>query len=138
MQKMINSVALLSDWIGQMEENAKGQFNYLGLTLTQMHYIETIYSLDNPNITELAVALKLSKPTVKVAIDKLIEKEFVYKVQSDADRRSAHLHLTEKGMLINRMHDLAHNRIAEQISAKLNSEEQKLFIHLIDKVFKND
>lgn len=138
MKKLINSVALLSDWIGQMEENAKGQFSYLGLTLTQMHYIETIYSLDNPNITELAVVLKLSKPTVKVAIDKLIEKEFIYKVQSDADRRSAHLHLTEKGMLINQMHELAHSQMADQISVKLNRDEQMTLIQLIDKLFRNN
>lgn len=138
MKRMIDIVALLSDRIGQMEENAKGQLNISGLTLTQMHYLETIYSLDNPNITELAIVLKLSKPTVKVAIDKLIEKEFVYKVQSDADRRSAHLHLSEKGMLINRMHDLAHKRIAEFVSAKLNSQEQEQFIHLMEKVFKNE
>ena len=62
-----------------------------------MNYLETIDILDNPNITELAQQLKLSKPTVKVAIDKLIEKEYyIYKIRSDEDRRSAHLHLTEK------------------------------------------
>jgi len=123
--------------IGLMEENAKEQFNLSGLTLTQMHYLETINSLNNPNITELATTLKLSKPTVKVAIDKLIDTEFVYKVQSDEDRRSAHLHLTEKGKLINQMHDYAHNCIAESIIRKLDIQEQEQFIRLIEKILKN-
>ena len=138
MKKIIDIVADLSNMIGLMEENAKEQFNLSGLTLTQMHYLETINSLDNPNITELASALKLSKPTVTVAIDKLIEKEFVYKVRSDEDRRSAHLHLTEKGKLINQMHDYAHNCISESIVRKLNSQEQEQFIILMDKILRKN
>lgn len=138
MRKIIEIVADLSNMVGLMEENAKEQFNLSGLTLTQMHYLETINSLDNPNITELAQKLKLSKPTVKVAIDKLIEREFVYKVQSDEDRRSAHLHLTEKGKLINQMHDYAHSRISESIIRKLNEQEQEQFIFLMEKIFKNN
>lgn len=138
MRKIIEIVADLSNMVGLMEENAKEQFNLSGLTLTQMHYLETINSLDNPNITELAQTLKLSKPTVKVAIDKLIEREFVYKVQSDEDRRSAHLHLTEKGKLINQMHDYAHNRISESIIRKLNEQEQEQFIFLMEKIFNNN
>jgi DNA-binding MarR family transcriptional regulator len=120
--------------MGQMEEAAKEQFNLSSLTYTQMHYLEAINLLDNPNITELAIALKLTKPTVKVAIDKLIEKEFVFKVQSDEDRRSSHIHLTEKGKLINQMHDYAHKRIAESIANKLNNEELEILSGLLNKV----
>jgi DNA-binding MarR family transcriptional regulator len=99
-----------------------------------LHYIETINSIGNPNITELANALKLTKPTVKVAVDKLIEREYIFKVQSDEDRRSAHLHLTEKGKLINQAHDFAHKRIAEILSKKLSAEELNEFELLLNKV----
>lgn len=120
--------------MGQMEEAAKEQFNLSSLTYTQMHYLEAVNLLENPNITELAVYLKLTKPTVKVAIDKLIERDYVYKVLSDEDRRSSHLHLTEKGKLINQMHDYAHKRIAESIGKKLSNQELELLIGLLDKV----
>lgn len=134
MKKRIEIISKLSNLIGNTEEAAKEQFNMLNLTIIQMHYLETINVLDNPNITELALQLKLSKPTVKVAVDKLIERDFVVKIQSDADRRSAHLHLTEKGKLINQMHDYAHNRIAELFSKKLNNEEMKTLEELLLKV----
>lgn len=134
MKNLTDMVAGLSRLMGQMEDTAKEQFNLADLTLTQMHYLEVISLLGNPNITELAQELKLTKPTVKVAIDKLIEKEYVFKIQSDEDRRSAHLHLTEKGKLINQMHDYAHKRIAEYIGNKLNSEEQVQLIGLLDKI----
>ncbi|PKP33525.1 MAG: hypothetical protein CVT99_00835 [Bacteroidetes bacterium HGW-Bacteroidetes-16] len=134
MKNMEEIVAKLSNMMVQMEDAAKDQFNLLNLTHTQMNYLETIHMLGNPNITELANILKLSKPTVKVAIDKFIEKEFVFKVQSDEDRRSAHLHLTEKGKLINQMHDFAHKRIAESFKNKLNDNELHTLIDLLNKV----
>jgi len=133
-KNLIEIISRLSNLIGHTEETAKDQFNLLNLTITQMHYMETINMLDNPNITELALQLKLSKPTVKVAVDKLIERDYVYKIQSDEDRRSAHLHLTEKGKLINQMHDYAHKRIAESFSRKLNNEEMETLVRLLTKV----
>lgn len=134
MKNLTEIISVLSNLFVQMEDAAKLQFNLSDLTYNQMHYIETINSIGNPNITELALALKLTKPTVKVAVDKLIEKEYIFKVQSDEDRRSAHLHLTEKGKLINQMHDFAHRRIAEVLSKKLTTEELNEFILLLNKV----
>jgi len=134
MKNLIKIIAELSNIIGNTEEAAKEQFNLQNLTITQMHYLETINLLDNPNITELALRLKLSKPTVKVAVDKLIERDYVLKIQSDADRRSAHLHLTEKGKLMNQMHDYAHVSIAELISKKLNKDEMITFEELLLKI----
>ena len=126
----------MSAYMSRMEEEAKEQFNFKDMTLTQMHYLEMISELQNPNLTELAVAMKLTKPTITVLVDKLIEKELVYKVQSDADRRSTHLHLTERGKLINQMHEYAHRRIAEQIEQKIDAEEMAQLILLLEKIMK--
>jgi DNA-binding MarR family transcriptional regulator len=134
MKNLNDIISKLSNLIGDMEESAKLQYNLSGLTNTQLNYLETIHLLDNPNITELATALKLSKPTVKIAVDRLIEKDYIFKVQSDKDRRSAHLHLTEKGKLINQMHDYAHKRIAEFMSRKLTNEELNTLTSILNKV----
>jgi DNA-binding MarR family transcriptional regulator len=135
MEKLVEIIARLSLEIGRIEESAKEQFNFNELTLTQMNYLETINNLHNPNLTELAIEMKLTKPTVKVAIDKLIEKDFIYRVKSDEDRRSAHIHLTVKGKEINHMHDFAHKQMAELISGKLDQAEVKLMESLFEKVF---
>jgi DNA-binding MarR family transcriptional regulator len=138
MKELVSIVSRLSNLMGQSEEAAREQFQLLSLTHTQMHYLETIYVLNNPNITELAKSLKLSKPTVKVAVDKLIERDFLYKIQSDEDRRSAHLHLSEKGKLINQMHDYSHKRIAESFSRKLNREELEILVGLLNKILSDN
>lgn len=137
MKDLIEIISKLSNLIGETEESAKEQFKLTHLTSTQMHYLEAINLLGNPNITELAVHLKLTKPTVTVAADKLIERDYIRKVQSDEDRRSAHLHLTEKGKLINQMHDFAHKRIAESISRKLSNEEMGTLLKLLNNVFRD-
>ena len=126
-------IARLSGYMGSMEEDAKEQYNFKELTITQMHYLEMISELENPNLTELADALKLTKPTVTVLIDKLIEKDLVYKVQSDSDRRSNHLHLTERGKLINQMHGYAHRRIVENIEKRINAEELAQLVAILEK-----
>ncbi|HZL09451.1 MAG TPA: MarR family transcriptional regulator [Prolixibacteraceae bacterium] len=135
MEKLVDVIAKLSREIGHIEEAAKDQFEFKELTLTQMNYLETISQLGNPNMTELAADLNLTKPTVKVAIDKLIEKDFIYRVKSDEDRRSAHLHLTVKGKLINHTHDFAHKQMAELITQKLDLTEVGLLEMLLEKVF---
>ncbi len=135
MRNISDIIAKLSLEIGRMEESAKEQFNFNELTLTQMNYLETINNLRNPNMTELSREMNLTKPTVKAAIDKLIEKDFICRVKSDDDRRSAHLHLTVKGKVINHMHDFAHKQMAELITSKLTSEEINLLQSLLEKVF---
>lgn len=138
MKSLINIISELSYLMGQMEETAKEQFNLTSLTYIQMNYLEVISSLENPNITELSVQMNLSKPTVKVAVDKLIEKDFIYKVRSDSDRRSVHLHLTEKGNLINQMHYYAHKRIVELFNRKLDNKEIETITGLLDKVLSDN
>ena len=136
MKELKQIVEKLSGMMGQMEENAKEQYNFSELTLTQMNYMEVINYLGNPNLTELATALKLSKPTVTVAVEKLIEKDYLFKVKSDADRRSQHIHLTEKGQLINGMHDYAHGKIVEYFRRNLNEAELNELVRLLGKVVK--
>lgn len=127
-------IARLSGYMGRMEDEAREQYNFKDLTVTQMHYLEAISELENPNLTELAGVLKLTKPTVTVLIDKLIEKDLVYRIQSDADRRSTHLHLTEKGKLINAMHGYAHRRMVEDIQKRISADEMEQFISILQKI----
>lgn len=134
MERIIAVIAKLSHSLGEMEEQAKEYFDLKDLTLTQMHYLEVISQLGNPNITELASALQLTKPTVTVGIDKLIERNYVYKVPSDDDRRNSHLHLTDKGRQINAMHAYAHERFSELIAETLEPHEIETLVQILEKL----
>ncbi len=89
---------------------------------------------DNPTVTELSRELRLSKPTVTVTVDRLVEKGFVDRVRSDRDRRSAHLHLTERGAELNATHYIAHIAIAKHIARKVTNGELEEFIRIVGKI----
>ena len=137
MDKIVSIISKLSQNLGEMEELAREQLNIKELTTAQMHYLEIINEMSNPNVTELATEMQLSKPTVTVALDKLIQKGYVTKIQSDEDRRSSHLHLTKKGMQINQMHERAHTQFAELMQEALEPEELEKLTVLLEKLTKS-
>ena len=128
------ALARFSRLVSDAEEQAKEHSDTKDLTATQLSYIETIEQLGNPNITELSVALGLKKPSVTVVVDRLITKGCVYKTHSDADRRTAHLHLTDVGSQINRRHDYAHDYLSQLVADSLTTEEQQQFTAMLHKV----
>jgi len=137
MDKIVSIISKLSQNLGEMEELAREQLNIKELTTAQMHYLEVINEMSNPNITELATEMRLTKPTVTVALDKLILKGYVTKIQSDEDRRSSHLHLTKKGMQINQMHERAHTQFAELMEEMLEPNELEELTVLLEKLTKS-
>jgi len=137
MDRIVSIISKLSQNLGEMEELAREQLNIKELTTAQMHYLEIINEMSNPNITELATEMQLTKPTVTVALDKLIQKGYVTKIQSDEDRRSSHLHLTKKGMQINQMHERAHTQFAELMQEALEPEELEKLTVLLEKLTKS-
>jgi DNA-binding MarR family transcriptional regulator len=134
MDKLVKAIAKLSMSMESMEEDAKEKFNLRELTLTQMNYLEMITQLNHPNFTELASHMGLSKPTVTVAVEKLIKRNFVRKVKSESDRRNSRLYLTERGQVINEMHDYAHKMMAKVISKKVDKNEINYLVQILEKV----
>ncbi len=129
-----DSIAKFSRLISNAEEKAKSYSEAQDLTSTQISYLETIQEIENPNITELAKALGLKKPSVTVVIDRLIQKGCVYKTHSDDDRRSSHLHLTDIGKQINQRHEFAHDYLVNLISKKLENHELAKLNELLNKI----
>jgi len=137
MDRIVSIISKLSQNLGEMEELAREQLNIKELTTAQMHYLEIINEMSNPNVTELATEMQLTKPTVTVALDRLLLKGYVAKIQSDEDRRSSHLHLTKKGMQINQMHERAHTQFVELMQETLEPKELEDLTVLLEKLTKS-
>ena len=134
MQALVESIAALTRNIFSVEEDVKTAYSFSDLSITQMNYLETIAKLENPSVSELATALRLTKSTVSINLDKLIEKEYIRKVQSDKDKRVTYLYLTPKGEQVNELHDEVHKQIALSFSEKLNPTELEILSILFDKL----
>lgn len=131
---LIELIEIITKLIGDWEMEFVQQYAEEGFTARQIEYIDVIYKLGNPNLGEIARALKLSKPSVTAIVDKLTEKGYIQKFQSDEDRRSFHVHLSAKGRRLVEMHNKTHDKIAELFRSNLNSKDLETLISLFNKV----
>ncbi|MCE5332572.1 MAG: MarR family transcriptional regulator [Bacteroidales bacterium] len=127
-------ISYLSDLIEAVLSETFNSYNIEDLTQQQLHYLQVISRLHNPTITELSRELQLTKPTVTVLVDKLVSKGYVRRVPSDSDRRVTHLHLDEKGKIIEQLRMLAYKGMEERISSELNETEITILTEILKKL----
>jgi DNA-binding MarR family transcriptional regulator len=133
--KLVELVALLTRKVAELQSAVVKEAGFSDLSLRQIMYLEVIELLHNPTPTELARQLRISKPSVTAAIDRLESVGYLRKVDSDEDRRSYHLHLTQKGQLFSQAHDETHRHLAQFITRNLNKDEVQQLAQLVSKIF---
>ncbi|EGW36336.1 MarR family winged helix-turn-helix transcriptional regulator [Desulfosporosinus sp. OT] len=72
----------------------------LGLTLQQMGILNTIYSSPETTLKEITEKLQLSKSTVSINVDDLVNLALVERNTFKEDRREIHLNLTSTGQAL--------------------------------------
>ncbi len=133
-EQLINIILNKSETI---EEDIKSKSDLKNLTAKQLYCIELIYVMDNPTLSELATKLKTSKPSTTVMIDRLEEHGYITKVKSDSDRRTAHVHLTEKGITASELHANVHIQFAHLLTKDLTESETDILVVLLNKAIKS-
>lgn len=116
-----------------LEAEIKQNSDLKNLTPKQLYCLEMIFEMKNPSITEIAESLSITKPSASVMIDRLVDNDYVYKVKSDKDRRSAHVHLTDKGVKAAKLHTKAHNTFAGKLTKELTESEISILKVLLAK-----
>ena len=131
---LVELIEIITELIGDLEAEFVKKYQEEGFTARQIAYIDTINTLGNPNLGEIAKALKLSKPSVTAIVDKLESKGYIEKFQSDEDRRSFHVHLSTKGKNLVKMHGETHNKIVDMLQNNLDSKDLKNLVTILNKV----
>jgi DNA-binding MarR family transcriptional regulator len=134
MDTLKEAIHYLSDLIENVLNETLKKYDFMDLTQQQLHYLQVIIRMKNPTLSELARELSLTRPTVTVLVDKLVEKGYVKRVKSDEDRRSMHLHIDKKGAGIELLRDTAYERLADKINARLNEKEAGTLTGLLRKI----
>jgi DNA-binding MarR family transcriptional regulator len=127
-------ISYLSDLIEEVLSKTFNSYDIEDLTQQQLHYLQVIVRLHNPTITELSRELKLTKPTVTVLVDKLVSRGYVRRVPSDSDRRVTHLHIDEKGKIIEQLRTLAYKQLEKRIGSELNEAEIAILTDILKKL----
>ncbi len=132
--KLIDIVLKKSE---QLEEEMKEQSDLKNLTLKQLHCIEIIKQENNPSLSELAEVLEITKPSMTIMIDRLAKHGYLDKVKSDQDRRSAHVHLTAKGIQASELHEKVHSEFASRLTKDLTKSETDILVVLLNKAIES-
>lgn len=130
LDQILNSILHSSEIL---EEEMKQETDLKNLTSRQLYCIELIKNLQNPSLTELAEKMNIAKASISVMIERLEKNNLLYKVASDNDRRSAHVHLTKKGEKAASLHTDLHKRIADLLTEEMTESEKEILIVLLNK-----
>ena len=130
-------IALLTRIFAELEAKALQESELSELSMKQLVYLDTISQMEQPTFSDLAKKHGVSKPSVTAIVGKLIQKGYVQKVQSNDDRRSFHILLTEKGKQMGKMHDQFHHTIAQHFTRALDSREMQQLARLLKKVIQS-
>lgn len=132
---------LLLEFIATLDTSLKRMMREMGdrsgfsrLTINQFHYLDAVHSLNHPTITDIAVHLNLTKASVTAAVDKLVDLGYLTKTQSQEDRRSFHVSLTETGEQLTAAKHQALHTYGEFIRDALSADEALQFQAILTKL----
>jgi DNA-binding MarR family transcriptional regulator len=124
----------MRDCMRKYKEETPDSKELFNLTITQLHYLHAIRKIGNPTITELADTFGVQKSTVTVAINKLLQRDFIEKTSSESDLRVVHVSLSAKGNKFIQIEDRGYYRFASHIMEALDEQERETFAVLLHKI----
>lgn len=120
-----------------IEDELKRDSALKTLTQRQLFCLELIKKMQNPSLSELAEQMRIAKASISVMIDRMEKNDFIKKIVSDSDRRSAHIHLTNKGEKAAELHTEVHREIARLLTSDMTDSEKEILIVLLNKSLKS-
>lgn len=120
----------------KVEEDLLKHSANIDLSINEMHLIESVGKNKNngKTISDLAQCLKITLPSVTIAINKLVKKGYVKKEKSNADGRMVFVRLTDKGRRIDKIHHYFHLKMVNEISNEMTDHEKEVLIHGMKKL----
>ncbi|HDN04791.1 MAG TPA: MarR family transcriptional regulator [Chloroflexi bacterium] len=131
---VLETVEMISQLMGELESKAFEQEGFSDITMNQMHYLEIVANLDDPTSAHIAEKLGVTRPSVSTIVKKLIDAEYLTKTKSENDGRIYYLHLTQKGLRFNELHNEVHSILARRIIENLSQDEIESLAGLLEKI----
>lgn len=119
----------------QILEESELKRSRLNLSISELHLIELIAKSEaGVTISEIAQRLKISKPSVTVAVNKLTQKGYCEKGRRAADGRSVLVTLTPSGSRVEAFHSRCHRNMILSISNDFSEEEKRNLLLAMEKI----
>lgn len=115
------------------------QFEKLnGLSTLEIGVINAVYHTPNIISKEICEQLKIPKTTLTSVIDRMEGRNYLKRVNSERDKRSFGLQLTEDGILAQKEHWQFEYVVCNKIILALGTDEKRqMLVMLIDQIIEN-
>lgn len=80
------------------------------------------------NISQIAEALGIRRPSVTAGVNRLVAKGFLDKARSEHDARCVNVGLTRAGERVYRLHAIFHRHMAEAVAGDMTPEERGVLL----------
>jgi DNA-binding MarR family transcriptional regulator len=102
------------------------------LTLTQLKLLYLVAHADSVTIGEAALFLGVSSPAASKTVEKLVRRRLLRRNDTQRDRRSSNLSLTESGRRLLKTYEEARNQKAMEIFSKYSPDVLRHTAELLD------
>ena len=133
-EKIIDIIESVSAQLLKTKMNLLNDLKGVDLSSIHFQYIHVLDKLGETNFTELSRELHISKPAVTAFINKLLAQNIIEKSQSDYDKRSYNIKLTERGKEIAVIYNNSLMSFAEKLQSNMTEKEFKQLVGLMEKV----
>ena len=113
------------------EERALITEEFKNISLKDMHVIEAIGVDQRRNMSAIAGTLEVTVGTLTIAMNNLVKKGYVKRSRSAKDRRVVLVSLTEVGEKAYNHHMAYHEKMIEDIMAKLKGEKLDVLVEAL-------
>ncbi|WP_073150443.1 MarR family winged helix-turn-helix transcriptional regulator [Seinonella peptonophila] len=107
-------------------------------TFLEVHCIDWIEKLNDPNVTKLSKALRVTRGTISKITKKLISDGLIEKYQKEKNKKEIYYKLTEAGREIYLEHQAMHKALLEKDHAffsKLSVAEKEQLVMILKKIY---
>ncbi|MFI3206754.1 MAG: MarR family transcriptional regulator [Clostridia bacterium] len=119
--------------VTRLEENAlrDGEIN---LTISEIHFVMLLNNhKDGLRVSEIAKEMDVSKPTVTVAVNKLVKKGYANK-ESGTDARQVNVKLSPEGQRVAILHKKCQREVVKKLGNEFSDNQREVLLKAIDRL----
>lgn len=107
----------------RLQEQSVSKLANGNLSRTEMHALEIIQDYPDATLTRIADVLGITKATISVSVNRLVEKGYLVKTRAEDDKRKSILQLTQTGELMCKKHKQFHDMLIHSVMKEFHVEE---------------
>lgn len=118
--------------IWELEEKAIITEEFRDISNNDMHIIEAIGLGTESTMSGVARKLGITAGSLTTSMNSLVNKRYVVRSRSEADRRVVYICLTEKGRRAYRHHEEFHRQMTDAVIESLEEEEIPILLKMLN------